>query len=185
LRGSWPAGISQRRSTSGSVPHRTRFRSAAVGCFGPSAAAAACPSAVATGSGDCVAPPTSRGQRGWQTAASEYHTHTPDFDTEGLCGTRAASRGAVRCTSDSANPHEPADFAKPSRHACHFFRGQGTQMNSIDNLARFAKKPVSEKLNAVPRRLRLAPAIIQGKLRAASSPPFLACGISLFARAPA
>jgi hypothetical protein len=45
-------------------------------------------------------------------------------------------------------------------------------MNSIDILARFAKKPASEKLNAVPRRLRLAPAIIQGKLRTASSPAF-------------
>jgi hypothetical protein len=45
-------------------------------------------------------------------------------------------------------------------------------MNSIDILTRFAKKPAREKLNAVQRRLRLAPATIQGRLRAASSPAF-------------
>jgi hypothetical protein len=44
------------------------------------------------------------------------------------------------------------------------------QMNSLDRLARFAKKPAREKLTAVQRRLRLAS--MQRKLRAASSPAF-------------
>jgi hypothetical protein len=43
-------------------------------------------------------------------------------------------------------------------------------MNSLDRLARFAKKPAREKLISVQRRLRLAS--IQRKLRAASSPAF-------------
>jgi hypothetical protein len=43
-------------------------------------------------------------------------------------------------------------------------------MNSLDRLARFAKKPAREKLISVRRRLRLSS--IQRKLRAASSPAF-------------